>query len=547
MIIEQLLDELNGSDDTAVQELLSTISTRLNRNIAVQDSLHRVQQTWLNDEVPVTADGNGDGRDPIGDAYFDRINLVGGTATVNADEPRQIDISLGGTAGSGADCMFDYLVSSCFATLSGFTEGEVFSSVSGCTFQGYSTIQGAATAISALSAPNLDPVLYICPGVYVENVVFSGPTANTVTIIGAGRLATQITGPAAFGTTLAHTVTSSTLFILENLRVNASNTVGAICIGDVGGSSNWLVRNCQINTSATASSIGIYTGPSTASTPWRFEQCLFSGSGTGFADSGPGDTGVVWGNVMVQNSSFTVATGVWFSNDNNFTAENCMFTGLIGIKNDASQTVDGLKLNTCFFRGCTSGVISTGGGGFRRGQIESCRFESCVTAIDFGTVANASTAFEIEGNTFIAFTGSNKAIDDTSGQLSQSIILGNSFTGYTAGNEIIGVDTSDNQIAHNTTDSGFTLPDTHIGGAGGAGANEPYVVYAPPTALPNAKQYINVSGAVPTPATTPEGAFFYNTTTDALYVNDTTAWRMPFAFKVYLSLGEVPVSGHSFS
>ena len=68
---------------------------------------------WLEDGSAVTVDEDGVTRDLTTHSLFDTTNVLPPmTATINSANPRQIDIRGGG---GGTDCMFDYLVSTCWA------------------------------------------------------------------------------------------------------------------------------------------------------------------------------------------------------------------------------------------------------------------------------------------------------------------------------------------------------------------------------------------------------------------------------------------------
>jgi hypothetical protein len=99
--------------------------------------------------------------------------------------------------GAGADCMFDYLVSSCFALLANFTEGQTFRSRSGCTFKGFSTVQGAVDDWEA-SSPTRAGVFFICGADYDEAAVI-GDNTHELIIFGAGQDSVIIGGSSNVG------------------------------------------------------------------------------------------------------------------------------------------------------------------------------------------------------------------------------------------------------------------------------------------------------------------------------------------------------------
>lgn len=114
----------------------------------------------------------GTSADLLGHSVGDTLNFLSpATVTINDSNRRQFDIKAGG---GGADCMFDFLVSSCFSSLSGFVEGTTYTALSGCTFKGYSTVQGVMTYLDANSASGSTWTIYLC-GFTNETVTLTYP------------------------------------------------------------------------------------------------------------------------------------------------------------------------------------------------------------------------------------------------------------------------------------------------------------------------------------------------------------------------------------
>lgn len=396
------------------------------------------------------------------------VDLVNGDGWLDPDDPQMLHLRA--TGGSGADCMFDYLVSSCWATevaAGEGTEGQTFTSLSGCTFKVYSTFTGVATDVATLSS-GADVVIFACDGAYAE-VSFTGPTSSNITIIGAGRDNVTISGSTSGGSALSWTNSTMTLRI-SNLTVTADNSSGARAIGPLTttNTAGGTLTNLAISSGSNANGIGF--DPGVASASWMISDCALSGNGYAICDGSNGSGSDIWSNVRMVNSQVSADKGINFSGDGHMYLANVHFSGPVGWDITTATASSHVYAVNCFFACTTAGIrAATNNLGFA--TLVACRFASCTTAIDFGTTANSASSWRIEGCEFVTATATDKAIDDTSGALTTSIILGNTFDGYNADNEIIGVDETDNIIAHNITDSGATLPDTH--------ATELAAVFAP--------------------------------------------------------------------
>ena len=103
--------------------------------------------------------------------------------------------------GGGADCMFDFLVSECWAdevAAGRGVEGQEMTSLSGCTFKVYSTVAAAVTQANTdyptgggitTTSTVREPVIFICSGSYTE----SATATDAVVIIGGGSSAVSWT------------------------------------------------------------------------------------------------------------------------------------------------------------------------------------------------------------------------------------------------------------------------------------------------------------------------------------------------------------------
>ena len=90
-------------------------------------------------------------------------------------------------SGGGADCMFNAIASKCWATevaAGRGIEGQSFTSLTGCTFKVYSTVQGA---IDGRPGDDVSKwVILVCAGDYAEDVVLNDATKLIPDIHGVG-------------------------------------------------------------------------------------------------------------------------------------------------------------------------------------------------------------------------------------------------------------------------------------------------------------------------------------------------------------------------
>jgi len=200
-VIEQLIRDLN-TYPMAADLLVGLIGQQMRQNaehvpslwsemrsLALTDAKEFVNTEYLHNSAVITADTAGTAVGFGSRSPFDRVNILGGSAGANPDDHRQLDVRVGG---GGADCMFDYLVSSCFSALDGFTEGMTFTSLSGCTFTGWSTFQLLATELNSNGGGG---TVYLC-GITDESVTltFNPAPFNTLYVYGSGRTVSGITG-----------------------------------------------------------------------------------------------------------------------------------------------------------------------------------------------------------------------------------------------------------------------------------------------------------------------------------------------------------------
>ena len=124
-----------------------------------------------------------------GPSRFAVMDFPGATAWIDDDDRNTVHIR---AAGGGADCAYDYIVSSCFSSLDGFTEGMTLYSISGCPFKGYSTLTLVSADIDANGAAGGAYSTLLC-GITTESVTIS-PGSKKLFFYGSGREHSGITG-----------------------------------------------------------------------------------------------------------------------------------------------------------------------------------------------------------------------------------------------------------------------------------------------------------------------------------------------------------------
>lgn len=217
------------------------------RSRSLEDAKQFVQMRVLSSgsAVTTTAAGNvvGHGGTNAG-SYFDIMDFRGGALSIEPGLGRQVNIRLGG----GTDCMFDHLVSSCWATevaAGRGTEGQTFTSLTGCTFQVWSTIQGAwNTAKDTASIQTI----FICPGGGIGQLAISTDTSSTaVFFVGANRDDSFIPGN---GATAAVTITGGTRRLYFKDLGFAAVGAGDRCFSKTSGTQDIYWDNCRLGSAS---------------------------------------------------------------------------------------------------------------------------------------------------------------------------------------------------------------------------------------------------------------------------------------------------------
>ena len=210
----QIINLFTTMDEAQKAELWNVLRGR-----ALKEIDDYTKTRILTNGEPVTNLGDGTRVGFETESYADILNFRGAVAINARENGRQFDISLG----AGADCMFDYLVSSCWAAevaAGRGVEGQTETTRSGCTYKIYSTIQGAATAAATdfpvgagvTETTNIRvAVIFVCAGPsgqYTETVTATvalnifGSGADSVTWIpaaGAGNSCIEFTAATGQG------------------------------------------------------------------------------------------------------------------------------------------------------------------------------------------------------------------------------------------------------------------------------------------------------------------------------------------------------------
>ncbi len=405
-----------------------------------------------------------------GPSRFAVMDFPGATGWIDANDGNTVHIR---TAGGGADCMFDYLSSGCFATqtLFTFTEGMTFTTASGCTFKGYSTIQGSITAMAALGV-GVNAVLFICGGTYNEQVTGTPNISSNWDIYGAGSGRVNWAATGAGQTMFSIGTTSSgSRITISGIHFN----LGAFgtCVG-LTSANNWIgnASRCHFTT-GDSTSIGAATINALGGT---YDDCTFSGAGIGYK-------------ALSSVAQLTNFTGCYFGsatgmhlNGNRIQINGCIFNCAT---KDIVLGVNCFEINISGGNEFNTGISTTGGGQLDNFTFigNTMRLGAAAIGLDFSSITVNSNGFMIAGNSFYG-TGGAIGI-----KLDANMITGmigpNTFKGFTTGNEISGTGGGITG-AHNVSDAGaiadFGLPVGHAGLAGGApgtgsGANagEPFV------------------------------------------------------------------------
>lgn len=211
--LSELLDIVDGGSPEdrllLAQKLAPNFMPEAQRSGALEDVRQNFWPRVTADDADVTT--NLAGTEVWGGpSRFAVLDFPGAHPYVDDNDGNTVHIPI---LGGGADCMFDYLVSGCYVTqtLFSFTEGMEFTTASGCTYKGYSTVQGAITDIDT-QASGSEWVIFICPGTYTENVSIPDGTGGPdgIVIYGSGG------GDDDHGTTILTSASGVTLSTVQN-------------------------------------------------------------------------------------------------------------------------------------------------------------------------------------------------------------------------------------------------------------------------------------------------------------------------------------------
>lgn len=439
------------------------------RSRALKDSKQHVNTRFLHNGLEVSTNLSGTTVGLTGGkGQFDIVNYVGGGMWIDsASNARQVNVSVG----AGSDCMFDYLVSSCFASLNGFTEGQTFTTLSGCTFKGYSTVGGA---ITAMAAANADAVLAICRGTYSESISGVPQSGKSWTIYGAGVAHTYIANTGNSTTTFnVGSMSGGSIVSFSNLTFDQGGNTGCTSLS----SSN----NGIIDIASCRFLLGSTTGKGTDivnTVGFRIANTTFSGTGTAISESG-GIAPISFANIV--DNTFTCTNGIRFiGNRITMTGNVFSVTGdaVLGDTNGANELI--FTSNTLTIATGRTGVQLVGTQPFNNiVENNTFRLSGSAIGVDVSGCTSNHQGGNISNNSFFGGASTVGIKLDTKYQYSS--ILNNVFRSFTSGNEITGTAGTGTVGAHNISDAGviadFGSPVGHAGsGSGGAAPNgEPFV------------------------------------------------------------------------
>lgn len=403
-----------------------------------------------------------------GESYFDHLDIIGGSVQIESrTRGREVNIRVG----AGADCMFDILVSSCFATLPGFVSGQTFTSLSGCTFVGFATVFAAGVYAGTLSAGD-DITIFVCRGVYTDVATIPMTDDASVTIIGSGIGNTVMRPGTGSGTVLAigaQTGKNNIVSIRDMTFDTTSMGAGSVAL-DFAAAGHFKVDHCRM-IAASVSHFGL-TPAQSEEFASKITHCTFAGLGIGIAPTQDSSTLIIDSNEFLGD----LAIGVRLNQgDEHVVITSNVFFSDIGVSMSASLRHEMVVIDGNEFRQCLEGIkasSSSGSGVMETTVITSNMFYDCAEGIDIASAAGDISGFIVNGNTF-------RSISDVAIRLNtlvlNSVITDNTFISFTANNEIVGLTaaqalTNNVTIGHNKTDSGAVLPDTHAGELGFTGS-----------------------------------------------------------------------------
>lgn len=314
-----LQQEIREWFSTMPQDQIADLADRLtqpiqsNITLPALKKIKRAAPTRIMDEgADVNTDDDGNLLGHAGPTLPDIWNFLSTDITLEPGDARQVNIR---PRGGGADCMFDYIVSTCWATevaAGRGTEGQVMTSLTGCTFRVYSTVQGAVTHAADSGNPDGTRVIYICGGTYAEAVVGGGAAAGNqhVRLVGAGRDRVTIGGATSALPTFD--LNGSGKVWMTGITWLTSSASHAVTLE---ANDQLIAWDCEF-TGASSSRYGLTNG-SALSTSIEVSECVFNGT-HGLSNN----TGRCW----VTNNQFN-STTIGIQVDENTRIEGNYFTG----------------------------------------------------------------------------------------------------------------------------------------------------------------------------------------------------------------------------
>lgn len=403
---------------------------------------------------------------------FRLLNFLGDVTVVRDGDKADITI-----LGGGPFC-HDYLVDSHHTG----SEGQIVTMPNTThTYKIYTTVKGAVDDANANRQTNSQSTSFLICGTglfedrYQEAVQIDldPPSAGSYHLFGTGADTTQIDGM----------MTSGSLFNIPTQSLDSQvefhhiemRTLESIALVQGGGSTRINIDNCWLrpnDSGARAIEAGLGV------VGWNISNTNFEGTGIGI------DSGTLM-NVRLTNCYMAMTIGIRMVNAVQVYCTNVKFN--CSLRDVEIGATTGAMIfsagGACEFN---KGIHFTSGGAFSwfdNFTIDGCTF--IIGSGDIGIDYSGATregalllavAHVLTGNTFRG-TGTAKGIVGGSSLADgphHSTVVSNAFTGFTAGNEIIDMDlTGDNEVAHNRTDSGATLPNTGVGHViGGAAEDE---------------------------------------------------------------------------
>jgi len=376
------------------------------------------------------------------------------------------------TPGAGP-WLWDYLICRTYTGVDG-AEFEAF----GHTYKIYSTIGAAVADANVNRQAVLQSTSFGIIGTGIDGgspaahyavattIDLDPPSGGSYHLYGSGADTVSIEGTMGSGN-LFNIPTQSLDSIVEfhHLELRSNQAINLI---QGGGSTRIGVDNCWLRPNDSLS-MAISSGSSVIG--WNISNTNIEGAGIGIGYIG---TGLM--NIRLTNCYVAVDTGIQMTNDAQVYCSNVKFAcSVADVAIGATTGSLAFSANSCEFN---KGITFNSGASFC--WFDSFIIDGCIfilgsgeTGIDYSGVTGAGgllscNSHSLVGNTF--WTSSATARGIRGGSVAADgpknvTVVGNSFRGFLGGNEIIDMARpgDENEIAHNTTDSGATLPDTGTG------------------------------------------------------------------------------------